>query len=129
MRQIHRFAPAQTESLVNVEFSLLLGARERGRTLRRDVFLPSKHLLSAFYKTLSSKNPSKNLVFTENLTRHFLRNPSKKHLLVKNLLRTLLRGVLLHDPLAVHPNYRCRLGALPSQQEEYMCIIFFEDLK
>ena len=28
-------------------------------------FLPSKHLLSAFYKALPSKNPSKNLVFTE----------------------------------------------------------------
>ena len=27
-----------------------------GRTLRKDVFLPSKHLLSAFFKTLPSKN-------------------------------------------------------------------------
>ena len=26
-----------------------------------------------------------------------------KHLLLKNLLRTLLRSVLLHDPLGVHP--------------------------
>ena len=40
-----------------------LGAREGGRTLRKDVFPPSKHLLSAFYETLSSKNASKNLVF------------------------------------------------------------------
>ena len=30
------------------------------------MFLPSKHLLSAFYKTLPSKNPSKDLVLTEN---------------------------------------------------------------
>ena len=48
-----------------------------GRTLQKDVFLPCKHLLSAFYKTLPSKNPSKNLVFTE-------KNPYKR------LLRTLL---------------------------------------
>ena len=41
---------------------LLSGAREGGHTLRKDVFLPSKHLLSALYKTLPSKNPSKNLV-------------------------------------------------------------------
>ena len=32
---------------------------EGGRTLRKDVFLPSKRLLSAFYETLPSKNPSK----------------------------------------------------------------------
>ena len=31
------------------------------------MFLPSKHLLSAFYKKLPSKNPSKNLVFTEKI--------------------------------------------------------------
>ena len=42
------------------------GPRKGGRTLRKDVFLPSKRLLSAFYKTLPSKNPSKNLVFAEN---------------------------------------------------------------
>ena len=54
------------------------GAREGGRTLRKDVFLPSKHLLSAFYETLPFKNPSKNLVFTE--------NPYWR------LLRTLLRS-------------------------------------
>ena len=41
--------------------------------------------LSAFYQ----KNPSKNLVFTE--------SPYRR------LLRTLLRSVLLHDPLGVHP--------------------------
>ena len=57
-----------------------------GHTLRKDVLLPSKHLLSAFYETLPSKNPS------------------KKHLLLMNLLRTLLRSVRLHDPLGVHPN-------------------------
>ena len=60
------------------------GAREGGHTLRKDVFLHSKHLLSAFYKTLPSKNPSKNLVFAENPYRRLLRlresskNPSKK---------------------------------------------------
>ena len=31
-----------------------------GCTLRKGVFLPSKHLLSAFYDTPPSKNPSKN---------------------------------------------------------------------
>ena len=36
-------------------------AREGGRTLRKGVFLPSKRLLSAFYNTPPSKNPSKNL--------------------------------------------------------------------
>ena len=48
------------------------GAREVGRTLQKDVFLPSKHL--AF---ISADNPYK--------------EPS----------RILLRSVLLHDPLAV----------------------------
>ena len=45
-----------------------------GRTLRKDVLLPSKHLLSAFYKTLPSKNPSQNLVFTKNPYRCLLRS-------------------------------------------------------
>ena len=66
-----------------------LCTRKAGCTLRRGAFLPSKHLLSAFYETLPSKNPSKNLTFTESPYRH--------------LLRTLLRSVLLHDPLGVHP--------------------------
>ena len=66
------------------------------------MFLPSKHLLSAFYETLPSKNPSKNLVFTENPQQAPYKNPSKKHLLLKNLLRFLLRSVRLHDPLGVH---------------------------
>ena len=65
------------------------GAREGGRTLRMDVFLPSKHLQAP--KTFPSKNPSKNLVFTENPYRH--------------LLRTLLRSVRLHDPFGVHPRH------------------------
>ena len=55
------------------------GAREGGRTLRKGVFLPSKHLPSAFYEMLPSKNPSKNLVFTEE-------NPYRRR------LRTLLRS-------------------------------------
>ena len=39
-----------------------VGCTRGGRTLRKDVFLPSKHFLSAFYKTLPFKNPSKNLL-------------------------------------------------------------------
>ena len=54
-------------------FGEVYGAREGGRTLRKDVFLPSKRLLSAFDKTLPSKHPSKNLVFTENPYRRLLR--------------------------------------------------------
>ena len=63
-----------------------------GRTLRKDAFLPSKHL----YETLPSKNPSKNLVFAQNPYRCPSKNPSKKHLPLKNLLRTRLRSMLLH---------------------------------
>ena len=66
-------------------------AREGGRTLRKDVFLPSKHLLIAFYKTLPSQNPSENLVLTENPLQAPSKNPSKKHFLLENLVRTLLR--------------------------------------
>ena len=75
-----------------------------GRTLRKDVFLPSKHLLSAFYKTLPSKNPSKNPCPYWKPSQAPSKNPSKKPLLLKNLLRTLLRGVRLHDPLGVYPS-------------------------
>ena len=60
-------------------------------------------LLSAFYKTLPSKNPSKNLCLHQNPLQTPSKNPSKKHLLLENLLRTLLRSVRLHDPLGVHP--------------------------
>ena len=69
-----------------------VGCTRRGSYSAKSVFLPSKHLLSAFYKTLTSKNPSKSLVFTEDpywrLLRTLLRrfavrepskNPSKKH--------------------------------------------------
>ena len=38
-----------------------LGCTQRVRTLRKDVVLPSKHLLSAFHGTPRSKNPFKNL--------------------------------------------------------------------
>ena len=55
------------------------------------MFLPSKHLLRAFYETLPSKNPSKNLIFTEEPLQAPSQNPSKKHLLLKSLLRTLRR--------------------------------------
>ena len=82
---------------------IVVGCTRRGTcTLRKDVFLPSKHLPSVFYKTHPSENPSKNLVFTENPLQAPSKNPSKKHLLLENLLRTLLRSVLLHDPLGVH---------------------------
>ena len=37
------------------------------------MFLPSEHLPSAFYETFPSKNPSKNLVFTDNPYRRLLR--------------------------------------------------------
>ena len=60
-------------------------------------------LLSAFYKTLPSKNPSKNLCLHQRPLQAPSKNPSKKHLLLENLLRTLLRSVRLHDPLGVHP--------------------------
>ena len=74
-----------------------------GCTLRKDTFLPSKRLPSDFYKMLPSKNPSKNLVFAENAYQVPSKNSSKKHLLLENLPSTLLRSVLLHDPLGVHP--------------------------
>ena len=63
------FANFIVRSFVVIWEALSFGCPRRGRTLREDVFLPLKHLLrnlSAFYKTLPSKNPSKNLVFTEN---------------------------------------------------------------
>ena len=63
------------------------------------MFLPSKYLLSAFCKTLPSKNPSKNLVFSKNPDKRLLRTLLKKHLLLENLLRS----VQLHDPFGVHP--------------------------
>ena len=48
------------------------------------MFVPSKHLLSAFYATLPSKRPSKNLAFTESPHRC--------------LLRTLLRRTYFEQP-------------------------------
>ena len=67
------------------------------------MFLPSKHLLSAFYNPPPSKNPSKNPCPYSNPYKAPSKNPSKKALPLKNLLRTLLRSVRLHDPLGVHP--------------------------
>ena len=58
-------------------------------------------LLSPFYNTPPSKNPSKNLCLYWNPYKAPSKNPSKKHLLVENLLRTLRRSVRLHDPLRV----------------------------
>ena len=81
----------------------------RGRTLRKDVFQPSKHLLGAFYKTLPSKNPSKNLVFTENPNRTPSKNPSKKQLLFREPSKNPSKSrVLSHDPLGVHPTERAK---------------------
>ena len=55
------------------------GAREWGRILRKDVFLPSKNLLAPSMTTFPFKNPFKNLVFTDNSYRRLLetllRNP------------------------------------------------------
>ena len=99
-------APWRTPWITQILLQHFL-AREGGNTLWKDVSLPSKHLLSAFYKTLPSKIPSKNLVFTENPLQAPSKNPSKKHSLLENLLTTLPRSVLLHDPL--HPIFLCAL--------------------
>ena len=75
--------------------------------------------------TLPSKNPSKNLVFTENPLQAPSKNPSKKHLLLKNLLRTLLRSVRLHDPLGVHP--RKSLLLLSGKKKQHKHKLFGPD--
>ena len=56
------------------------GARRRGRTLRKGVSLPSKHLLSA-PMTPPSKNPSKNPCPYWSPYEAPSKNPSKKHFL------------------------------------------------
>ena len=71
---------------------MCVGCTRRGSYSAKGRVSAFRHLLSAFYKTLPSKDPSKNLPS---------KNPSKKHLLFENLLRTLLRSVLLHDPLGM----------------------------
>ena len=86
----------------------------RGSYSAKGVFLPSKRLLSAFYNTPPSKNPSKNLCLYWNPYQAPSKNPSKKHLLVENLLRTLLRSVRLHDPLGVRPIHGARRGTHPT---------------
>ena len=66
------------------------------------MFLPSKHLLSAFYETLPSKNPSKSLVFTENPLQAPSKNPSKKALAVREPSKNPSKSrVRLHGPLVV----------------------------
>ena len=83
----------------SVYWGLTIGCTRRGVILcERTCFC----LLSTFYETLPSKNPSKNLVFTKILYRRLLgtllrstfkepsKNPSKSR-------------VLLHDSLGVHP--------------------------
>ena len=83
--------------------------------------LNSKHLLSAFYEALPSKNTSKNLVLLKTLTGAPSKNPSKKHLLLKNLLRNLLRIVRLHDPLVctlVGQNVRGRAATFPRHKRD-----------
>ena len=87
--------PHRVEPLTKKNTKMVNGAH----TLRTDIFLPSKDLLSApSFETLPSKNPSKNLVFTEteNPLQAPSKNPSKKHLLLKNLLTTLPRNLLLY---------------------------------
>ena len=74
-------------------------------------------LLSAFYNTRPSENPSKNLCLYWNPYQAPSKNPSKKHLLIENLLRTLLRSARLHDPLGVRPteiasDFRDKRGGL-----------------
>ena len=60
------------------------GARRGGRTLRKGVFQPPKHLLSAFYD-----NPS--------LLRTLLRKSVPTETLTRRLLRTLLRCTSFKD--------------------------------
>ena len=101
-----RGRPLFADSVRHPIFCLNRAHAKGGCNLRKDVFLPSKHLLSAFYKTLPSKNPSENLSLLKTLqapSKNPSKNPSKKPLLLENLLRTLLRSVLLHEPLGVHP--------------------------
>ena len=55
---------AREVATLHCKFVMLIDFRvhaKGGRTLRKGVFLPSKHLPSAFYDTPPSKNPSKNL--------------------------------------------------------------------
>ena len=102
-----------------------VGCTRRGRTLRKDVLLPSKHLLSDFSKTLPSKNPSKNLVFTENPYKAPSENPSKKHLLSKNLLRSLLTGEKEHTPPSRDPSFlRLSPDSEVTEQKKLWCIPF-----
>ena len=86
--------------------SLFIGCTRMGSYSAKGVFLPSKHLLSAFYNTPPplSKNPSKSPCPYWNPYKVPSKNPSQKALPLKNLLRTLLRSVRLHDPLGVRPS-------------------------
>ena len=93
-----------------------LGCTRKGSYSAKGVFLPCS-LLSAFYNSPPSKNPSKNLCLYWNPYQAPSKNPSKKPLLVENLLRTLLRSVWLHDPLGVRPN---RVLRLPSAIEPWL---------
>ena len=68
--------PPQTYEQISAQRgrATYVGCTRRGsHSAKGRGFLPSKHLLSTFYKTLPSKNPSKNLVFTENPYRRLLR--------------------------------------------------------
>ena len=78
---VHSQAPALDGALqadANGERGGVGLLRTRGRTLQKGVFLPSKHFLCP-------------------------PEPFQEALPLKNPLRTLLRSVLLHDPLGVHP--------------------------
>ena len=90
-------------------------AREEDRTLRKDVFLPPKHLISAFYEMLLAKSPSRNLVFTENPYRRLLKPPFSEALALKESFKNPSKSrVLLHDPLGVHPTDRLLDGQVLS---------------
>ena len=58
---VSRIGPLSSNGAVQIRVGLELAGPKGGRTLRKSVFLPSKHLLSAFYDTPPSKNPAKNL--------------------------------------------------------------------
>ena len=89
-----------------------IGCKRRGSYSAKCRVSASKHLQSAFYKTLpSKKNPSEKLCLYSKPIQAPSKNPSKKHFLLKNLLRNLLRSVRLHDPLGVQiASYRDTKG-------------------
>ena len=82
------FWKGETQTMIKISVSqgvrvdpvLMKGAREGGRRLRKDVFLPSKNLSTFFYEMFPFKNPYKNPVFTENPLQAPSKNSAKKQL-------------------------------------------------